>query len=84
MSDTFNHKKMRLLKTAIIERKKELGIGTPGIGMPLEGFKDDLLMDTWFEFWKGPRRHGNKRKSVAKDKVKTRRRERKRLGEEIE
>ena len=79
MSRTFKQIRARKLKTAIIERRVELGgkVST-SIAVPGLLFQDTQLTDDWFECGSGrvSLRHGNKRHSAAKDKVRQRRAER--------
>ena len=86
MSDTHRHKHQRMLKAAIVERKRKLlgdNIGSTLLAIPLSIYSDDELQDAVGEFWSGPLRHGNKRKYEAGMKVKNRRSKRQKLKEEL-
>lgn len=84
MSNTYKHKKQRLLKTKFIERRNNLtGRNDSSLGIPLDIWFDDEIHEIWNEFWKGSLRNGNKRRFEAGMKVKNRKSKRAKLKQEL-
>lgn len=72
MSDTYKHKRQRLLKTKIARRTEDLAGYTTTTSIPYALWSDAELFNAIEEFYRGATRHGNKRhfESAMKQKRK--------------